>query len=111
MKKSTLVSVSLATALVVSNGLWAYLLLSSAVSYTYLESSYGDARRTAVQALALLPVAARKEATKDSIVAVAGKGLDEQPFEKDGFVWIGGIGLKFDDAGQLVEAKASVDPM
>lgn len=111
MKQSTLVSASLATALVVSNAFWAYSFIDSAASYTYLESSYCDAKRTAAQAMALLPVVARKDSTKESILAAARKDLDERPFEKDGFEWIGGIGLRFDDAGQLVDAKASVDPL
>ena len=32
-----------------------------------------------------------------------------EPFEKDGFVWIGRIGLKFNDRGQLIEVSRAWD--
>jgi hypothetical protein len=36
-------------------------------------------------------------------------GVD--PFEKEGFVWIGDIGLRFDGSGKFVEAKPAVEPL
>ncbi|OZG71130.1 hypothetical protein BTA51_22390 [Hahella sp. CCB-MM4] len=50
--------------------------------------------------MAVMPELAKK-LTKAEIVTVASKYSDEEPFEKDGCTWVGGIGLKFTDDGNL----------
>lgn len=62
------------------------------------------------QTLAVLEKVASPEATRQSIIdAAASVTGDQNPFEKDGFVWTGRIGLKFDEAGQLIEVSKSWD--
>jgi hypothetical protein len=34
-----------------------------------------------------------------------------EPFEKDGFVWVGSLGLKFDESGRVVEAVPAWQPL
>jgi hypothetical protein len=106
--KSRIPIISLSVLLVGSNIFWAYSSLDFGLSYTYLEMSYDDARRTALQALALLPEAARPGVTREVLVAVASRiQPNSEPFEKEGFVWVGNIGLRFDSAGRLLEAQGN----
>lgn len=111
MKRSSLAIAGLGVALAVSNAAWLYAWVNAAVGHSYLEDSYTSARGTAKQALALLPEVARPGATKESVIAAASRGVESGRFEKDGFTWLGDIGLKFDDTGVLIDARPSVDPL
>jgi hypothetical protein len=112
MRKSTIAIVVLASALLVSNLYWLYYFIDAGVSYGYLADSHRVARDTARQALALLPVAATPDINREELIAAASK-LDPQfePFEKEGFAWVGAVGLRFDEDGRLVEARPSVEPL
>jgi len=109
MKKSTL---ALGAALVVTNAAWLYAFIDAGVSYSYLADSYRHAKATATQALALLPVVAKSGVSRASVLAVAKQDRQaDEVFEKDGMTWIGDIGLRFDSAGTLVEARPATDPL
>jgi hypothetical protein len=111
MKPSTGAIVGLSVLLVASNLFWVYTVLDGGVSFTYLQSSYDNARGTALQAIAVSAEVARSTATRQSVIDAAAQiqpGVD--PFEKEGFVWVGDIGLRFDDTGKFVEAKPAVEP-
>jgi hypothetical protein len=110
MRKPSYLVVALIVALVATNAFWLYKTVDSGVSYSYSNDSYQGARSTASQALAILPVVARSGSSQSEVVAAAanaGGGAD--PFEKDGYTWVGHIGLKFDADGRLIEAKPNVD--
>ena len=111
MKKTTIAIVGLAGALLITNAAWLFVFVEETFSYNYLDESYRDAKATAIQALLLLPEAARPGATKQSILAAAGRGQTGEPFASDGFTWVGNLGLRFNSAGVLVEVRASVDPL
>jgi hypothetical protein len=50
-------------------------------------------------------------AAKEQVVAVAMRGQAAgDVFEKDGMIWIGDLGLKFNSEGVLVDARPAVDP-
>lgn len=54
---------------------------------------------------------AKETATRDSLIAAAVEACgDETTFEKDGFVWVGSIGLAFDDDGRIRGVSRSWDP-
>jgi hypothetical protein len=111
MKRSTVAIAGLSFLVVASNLFWAYVVLDGGVSYTYLQSSCDVARGTALQAIAVAAEVARDSATKQSVIDAAAQiqpGVD--PFEKEGFVWVGDIGLRFDGSGKFVEAKPAVEP-
>ena len=111
MRKSSYVIAALALVLVASNAYWLYSLLDSGVSYSYLHDSYRTARTTAVQALAVLPIAARVNSSPAEVVAAAARADgNAKPFEKEGYTWVGDLGLKFGLDGRLVDAKPSVEP-
>ena len=106
MKRSTFAICSLVVLLVGSNLFWAYRLLDAGVSYTYLHSSLEDSREVADRALAVLKETSRETATRESIIAAAVAGQPgTEPFEKDGFVWVGNLGLRFNDDGKLIETS------
>jgi len=111
MKLSTIAILGLSAGLIATNVFWLYKMVDAGISYTYLQTSYNDARGTALQALALLPEVARQSTTRQAAIDVVQR---VQPgsmlFEKDGFVWVGDIGLRFDSAGRLIEARAAVEP-
>ena len=107
MKSSTTAVVALAILLVLSNIFWAYRLLDAGISYTYLESSFETANNAALQALAILPEVASPSVTRQSIIDAAIRARPgSDVFEKEGFVWVGAIGLRFDENGRLAEARA-----
>jgi hypothetical protein len=111
MRKTPYLTAALTVALVASNAFWLYKTVDSGVSYSYLNDSYQGARSTALQALAILPVATRVDSSQSEVVAAAAKaGGSADTFEKDGYTWVGNIGLKFDAAGRLIEARPNVDP-
>ena len=101
----------LVVALVGSNAWWAYRALDAGVTQTYLGVSLDDNKQALAQTLKLLPVVARAGVSRAHIVAGASlPGDHDEPFEKDGFVWVGKIGLKFNEQGQLVEAARAWGP-
>jgi hypothetical protein len=111
MRKNSYLVAALIVALVATNAFWIYKTVDSGVSHSYLSDSYQAARSTALQALAILPVASRVNSSQADVVAAAAKeGGGSDPFEKDGYTWVGYLGLKFDTNGRLVEAKPSADP-
>lgn len=106
MVKSRIAIAVLAVALLVSNVWWAFRLIDAGITHTYTGVTLDDQKEALTQALTLLPVVARPGVTRDEVVAAARlPGDTVDAFEKEGFVWIGKIGLRFDARGQLVEAR------
>ncbi|HEU5322112.1 MAG TPA: hypothetical protein VFX28_15015 [Methylomirabilota bacterium] len=103
--------VVLVLALAGSNLWWLYALVDAGVTRTYMEAAFEEHRQALDQTLALLPVVARKSVSRADVISAARlPGLEIAPFEKDGFVWVGRIGLKFDETGRLVEASRAWSP-
>jgi hypothetical protein len=112
MKASTVAISLLSVLLVGSNLVWAYTVFDAGISHTYLEDSYYRARSTAKQAIAVISAASNESATRQSVIDAAARvEPGAQVFEKEGFVWVGDIGLRFSDSGRLVEAQPATDPL
>jgi hypothetical protein len=107
MKRKWILPIALLVLLLASNAWWAYRLLDAGVSNTYLDTSLTDNETALNQVLALLPCVAKPDVSKDELISVARKAAPNgiEPFEKEGYVWIGSIGLKFNQEGKLVEVK------
>ncbi len=107
MKRSRLGIIVLIVLLVGSNAWWAYRTLDNGITHTYLNDSMEHASRGLNQAMAILPLVA-KGANREEIISAASKAsnLDSPPFEKDGYVFVGELGLKFDGAGKFVGVKS-----
>jgi hypothetical protein len=70
-----------------------------------------DYRQALAQALEILPVAARLDSTPAKILQAArGAGSAQESFQKDGFEWIGKVGLKLDSQGRLTEVVPAWAP-
>ncbi len=111
MTRSKGAIVLLAVTLVVSNLWWAYRLLDTGVTQTYIGVALDDNKQALAQTLALLPVVARPGVSRSEVLAAARPAEPSAaPFEKDGFVWVGSIGLKFNERGQLVEVSRAWSP-
>jgi hypothetical protein len=106
MKKSTIAISILTVALVTSNAWWAYQLLDAGVSYTYRGASLEENQQALSQALAIIEVTRSGDASRDQIVAAANRAWSSgEPFEKDGYLWVGRLGLRFTDDGKLEEVS------
>ena len=110
MNKSRSILVLLSLGLVVSNLWWAYQLLDQGITLTYMQESYRGKSQLLTQTLSMLPVAAEPSVSQDEIIAAAQPQNSRiDPFEKEGFVWVGRLGLQFNDEGQLIKAVAGPD--
>ena len=104
MKKSTLAISLLAVALVASNAWWAYKVLDAGVTLTYQKASLEEAQQALSQALAIIKVSGSSNVTRAQIVEAAQKAWPSgEPFEKDGYLWVGRLGLRFDKSGHLID--------
>jgi hypothetical protein len=86
--------------LIASNAWWAYRMLDAGISYTYLGVSLEENEAAVAQLIAIAPLLARG-ASRDEVIAAARRSGDSEPFEKEGFVWVGQIGLQFGSEGRL----------
>jgi hypothetical protein len=107
IKKTTITISLLFLALISSNIWWAYRVLDAGVSYTYQGVSLEETQQALSQALAIIKVNNANNATREQIVRAAQNAWpSSEPFEKDGFLWVGRLGLRFSDTGRLLEAKS-----
>ena len=108
MKRSTIVILVLSAALVLTNGWWIYQMLDAGVTATYRDVAFRDNERALEQTLAVIPIAMQSQATRDEVVAAALAAAEHKDtFEKDGYLWIDRIGLRFGENGKLTAvAKA-----
>lgn len=95
----------LVLALIGSNAWWAYRLLDAGITQTYMSASLETTTELLNQSLAVLPVVARPGSTRNEIINAARVKNDSVgPFEKEGYVWVGQLGLKFNEQGQFIKA-------
>ena len=107
MKKPSIAIALLGAALLMSNIAWAFRVLDLGASLTYERASVDSEHDALTRALAVIPAAAKDRSSKDEIIDMARKnGYAVEAFEKDGFTWIGTLGLRFDANGRVVEACA-----
>lgn len=106
MKRSAIVMTGLSIALVATNAWWAYRSVDFGISYTYQQVSLEKASQALSQSLAIIgALAANPDAPRERLVEVAaGAWSSGEPFEKDGYVWVGRLGLEFGPDGAFVGA-------
>lgn len=57
------------------------------------------------QAPAIIKVLGTNKASREQVVQAAQKAWPStEPFERDDYLWVGRLGLRFNEAGHLVEA-------
>ena len=112
MTRTTVAIVLLSTALILSNALWAYHSLDAGVTATYQEMSLEQNRQALAQVIAVAKESSRPGHSRASIVAAARvPDVPSGALEKDGFLWIGQIGLRFDANDQLLDVRRSWDTL
>lgn len=106
MKRTTSAILALIVVLISTNAWWAYQLLDASVTLMYRDDSLRLNARALSQALAVIKVVSTADGKRDEIVSavttVAGDGTE--PFEKEGYLWVGDLGLRFSEDGRLLEA-------
>ena len=109
MKGSTVAIALLTATLVVANAWWLYSAVDVAHAYSDQQSSLRLSDEALNQALAIIKVAADPSTTRERIVAEATRSARDpsEPFEKEGFLWVGSLGLRFSESGRLLEATPS----
>jgi hypothetical protein len=105
VKRTTIIITALVIALVTTNAFWAYSLLDLSVTLTYQGVSLEENEQALSQALAIIKASANPNATRSQIVRAAQKDWPSSDFfEKEGYFWVGRLGLRFDERGRLVDA-------
>lgn len=109
MRQSTVAISLLAVVLVLSNGWWAARTLDAGISRTYQRASMEETQQALAQALAVIKANAGASPSRAQVILAAQAAWPSvEPFEKDGYLWVGRLGLRFNEAGRLVEAVAGV---
>lgn len=98
-------AIGLAIALVGSNLWWGYRALDFGLSSTHQEVELEHTKEALSQMRAVLVAVADGTETRGEVLEAARSGAfasDPVQFEKEGYVWIGRIGLAFNADGRLV---------
>ena len=105
MATSKVTILVLAVTLVASNAWWLFHALNTGITLTHQDVSLQDNKEALAQALAILPLVARPGASRTQVLGAATSAANyPDSFEKDGYVYVGRLGLKFTEGGQFVEA-------
>lgn len=104
LNKTTFTISLLSVALLLTNSWWVYRLVDAGISYTHQGVSLEEERKALSGALAIITTLGSGDASREQVIqAVLEAWPSAEPFEKDDYVWIGRLGLRFDDSGRLVE--------
>jgi len=105
VKKYQISVVMLVLALLASNAWWAFRMLDAGISYTYQSASLESTSELLNQSLALLSVVTKPGITRNEVINAARLSNDTAvSSEKEGYVWVGQLGLKFNEQGRFIEA-------
>ena len=90
--------------LIATNIWWAYQVLDGGITLTYLRASYDTSTTQLATARAIIDAQAQDGASKESIIRAAqAAAKDTEPYEKNGAVWVGQLGLRFSSEGRLTK--------
>lgn len=84
----------------ISNVFWLYVVVDQGVTSSYQHQQIDQLNRTQEQLMAALPELAGT-LTQAQVIDAVSRHSDEAPYEKDGCVWVGWLGLKFAGNGRL----------
>jgi len=98
------VAIVCAFLLIATNAYWLYVSIDAGITATYRDQQlweYGEALR---ETRLLLP-AAQPALTKPELVGKAESISGSEAYEKDGCVWVGSLGLQFDEDERLIHVS------
>jgi hypothetical protein len=103
MNKKKAALTILIVGLVASNLWFGHAAFDCGISLSYRNDSLDHTSQALKQARAIIPLLANAS-SQEAIIEAAQSALGSSalPFEKDGYIWVGELGLKFNQAGQLV---------
>ncbi len=87
--------------LVGTNLFWFYQVVDSGVTISYRDQNIFELNETATQ-LATTLTEIGESIPKGEFIDIASRHTNLEPFEKHGCIWVGWIGLKFNEEGQLI---------
>lgn len=88
-----------------------FQLFDAGVTATYMNDSLIMNKKALSQTVKIIPIVARQNAGREHIISAAMlDGDTSKPYEKDGFVWVGMIGLKFDNQDKLISVERAWSP-
>jgi hypothetical protein len=106
MSRSTAAIGVLVLALLASNAWWAYRSIDRGLSYSYLEASYSTTSELLKQTVAVVNVGLDTRPTREQAIRAAQLGdPTNNAYEKEGYVWVGQLGMKFNAQGQLTKVQ------
>ncbi len=92
--------ITLAVLLVGTNAFWVYVTFDNAVTASYRDQRISEYRVTSTQLSQVIPELASGK-SREEVIKIVSRHTDMDPFEKDGCVWIGWMGLHFTGDGRL----------
>ena len=108
MKVCYLICIVLSVLLLSSNVWWVYRSIDGASVAKYREQMLYESVEALEQTIALLPGVAGQTSRED-IVEAAETVAETEAFEKDGRVWVGWLGFKFEEGGKLESVIPNFD--
>lgn len=90
--------------LVVSNVWWLYESFDNAITASYRDNELARNQQALANALKLMPLL-DEGLGKTELISRAEVLFEDDSFDKDGCVWVGNLGLKFDEEGRLIHAS------
>lgn len=101
MPTAKIVSVILLIALIGSNAYWLYSSIDTGISYAHLSDTTVRCQKMLQVAVAVIPVAADPDSGTAEVINAAESASGGKSFDKNGLVWISGLGLGFDGAERI----------
>jgi hypothetical protein len=105
--KKNLPVLLLAIALIGSNAYWTYRFIDLGITHSYTQQEHEEANEALSEALALIKAEGSPDVSRERLIAAAKSISGGEPFEKDGCVYVGRLGLRFSPDGRLVDAAIS----
>lgn len=108
MKTKAVVIITLLTAaLIWSNLYWIYRAFDDDVTAAYREQMVTEYEQTTKQTFQIIGLLLKHQNGRSQILSGLSQTSDSEPFDKDGYHWVGQVGLKFDDQDNLFEVLSS----
>jgi hypothetical protein len=85
-----------------TNGWWLHYAIDAGVTNKYQDQMMYE-RSGMLEQLILVTPELSSDKNKNEIVDIVKKSTDSEPFEKEGVVWVGWIGLQFNDTDKLIK--------
>ena len=101
MTTSKMISIVLLIALIGSNAFWLNRKVDAEIRFWELENTARHCDTKLHVAVAVIPVVADPESDRTQVISTAEDVSGSDSYEKDGLVWIAGLGLRFNESERV----------